>query len=102
MSDQVVDTLFGLAEDKCFGLSSISLQLAEQFDKSDIFLLHGACEDLLFDRWVGCHFFLSNLDANRSLNVAAVLEGEGLNFLGPGGAKHECLAVGAHMPHDPL
>ena len=83
-------------------MATLSLKLREELNEAHILFFDCAREHLLTDCRVGSHLLLANLDMNRLLNIAAVLTGESLHLFGPCSAKHESLAVGAHVPHNPL
>lgn len=100
LADQIVDTSFGLTEDDDTRCAMLRLQRSQQLDKADILDFLGQREDILFDVGVRCHFLLADLDHNWLLDVVAVRPCKRLDFLWPSGAEHECLAIGADVPHN--
>ena len=83
-------------------MATLSLQLREELNKAHVLLFYCTREYLLTDCRVGTHLLLANLDMHRLFNIAAVLTSESLHLFGPCSAKHESLAVRAHVAHNAL
>jgi len=102
LAHEVVDSLLGLAKHENAWLASLSLKLSQQLDKPHVFLLFSHAKHLLLYLRVGHGLVLTDLDVNRLFDVAAVVARQGLDFLWPGGAEHECLPVGPHVSDQSL
>ena len=99
---KLVYTYLRLAEHDDARLAARALDLSQKLDEFDIlfFILHH--ENFLLDFSVGTDFRVSNLDPDRSRNVAAMRLSQCLDFLWPGGTEHEGLSIWSDMADDLL
>ena len=89
---ELVDPTFGFTEDK--DASSIVFALEDVEEGAALVKLVYNLNDLL-NAGVGCDAVATDLDMHWCLS--AVVSGEFLHLLGPGGAPHERLAVGPNL-----